>query len=111
MTDVPISYAIGVLAIQLKAFSKLKIEDQLIVREEMGKVFVRLDKVNRSDNEQAIEVLKKQGITFVMPHPGEHERWKAISDGSIEDMVQRGIVEREIVDQVQSQLQTLRNSQ
>ena len=111
MTDVPISYIIGVFAIQAKSFNKLKSADQAIVREEMGKVFQRLDKVNRSDNKQAIEVLKKQGISFVMPHSGEHERWKAIADGSVADMVQKGIIEKEIFDQVNSQLQTMRNSQ
>ena len=111
MTDVPISYVIGVLAIEQKAFSKLKSADQAIVRDEMSKVFVRLDKVNRSDNKQAIEVLKKQGISFVKLHPGEYERWKAISDGAIEDMVHKGIIDKDIIDQVRSQLQTLRSSQ
>jgi TRAP-type C4-dicarboxylate transport system substrate-binding protein len=50
MTEVPISYLIGVMAIQKKAFDKLFPDDQQVVREEIGKVFKRLDRINRSDN-------------------------------------------------------------
>jgi TRAP-type C4-dicarboxylate transport system substrate-binding protein len=111
MTNVPISYAVGILALEQKSFSKLSSADQTIVREEMARVFERLDEINRSDNKQALEVLKKQGISFVMPHAGEHERWKAISYGSIEEMVRQGIIEKDIFDQVRSRLETLRSTQ
>ena len=62
MTEVPISYLIGVMAIQKKAFDKLSPGDQQIVREEIGKVFKRLDTINRSDNQAAKAALKNQGI-------------------------------------------------
>jgi TRAP-type C4-dicarboxylate transport system substrate-binding protein len=74
MTEVPISYLIGVMAIQKKAFDKLFPDDQQVVREEIGKVFKRLDRINRSDNQAAKAALKNQGITFVVPEPEEIER-------------------------------------
>ena len=92
MTEVPISYLIGVMAIQKKAFDKLSPDDQQIVREEIGKVFKRLDTINRSDNQAAKAALQNQGITFVTPDPGEIERWKSISDQSIEEMVETGVI-------------------
>jgi len=111
MTEVPISYLIGVMAIQNKAFDKLSPGDQQIVREEIGKVFKRLDTINRSDNQAAKAALKNQGITFVTPDPGEIERWKSIADQSIEEMVETGVVSSENVDQVRGHLQSFHNNQ
>jgi len=111
MTEVPISYLIGVMAIQKKAFDKLSPGDQQIVREEIGKVFKRLDTINRSDNQAAKAALKNQGITFVTPDPGEIERWKSIADQSIEEMVETGVVSSENVDQVRGHLQSFHNNQ
>jgi TRAP-type C4-dicarboxylate transport system substrate-binding protein len=111
MTEVPISYLIGVMAIQKKAFDKLSPDDQQIVREEIGKVFKRLDTINRSDNQAAKAALQNQGITFVTPDPGEIERWKSISDQSIEEMVEIGVISSEIVDQVRGHLQSFHNNQ
>jgi TRAP-type C4-dicarboxylate transport system substrate-binding protein len=72
MTEVPISYLIGVMAIQKKAFDKLFPDDQQVVREEIGKVFKRLDRINRSDNQAAKAALKNQGITF-----GPSKKWSS----------------------------------
>jgi TRAP-type C4-dicarboxylate transport system substrate-binding protein len=111
MTETPISYVIGVLAVQKKAFDKLSAEDQAIVREEIDKVFSRLDELNRSDNLAALAALKQQGITFVTPDPSEVVRWKSISDGAIDEMVASGIISAEIVSQVREYLQSFRSSQ
>ena len=111
MTETPISYIIGVLAVQKKAFDKLSTEDQAVVREEISKVFSRLDELNRSDNLAAKAALKQQGITFVTPNPGEVERWKSISDGAIDEMAASGTISPEIVSQVREYLQSFRSSQ
>lgn len=111
MTEVPISYLIGVLAIQKKAFDKLSLDDQRIVREEIGKVFKRLDRINRSDNQAAKAALQNQGITFVVPDPGEIERWRSMASQSVEEMIESGVISREIVGQVRGHLQSFRNSQ
>ena len=111
MTEFPISYLIGVIAIQKKVFSQLTTADQEIVREEIGKVFSRLDMLNRSDNQAAKEALKNQGISFVTPGPGEIERWKSISDRAIDQMVETGVISEQIVGQVRGYLQSFRHSQ
>lgn len=111
MTEAPIGYIVGVLAVQKKAFNKLSASDQAIVREEMGKVFKRMDKFNREDNQAAKLALANQGITFVDADPGEVERWRKIADQSIDDMIAAGIVSREVVGQVRDHLQKFRNSQ
>jgi TRAP-type C4-dicarboxylate transport system substrate-binding protein len=111
MTEIPISYLIGVLAVQKKAFDKLSAEDQAVVREEVGKVFKRLDELNRKDDLAAMEALKKHGITFVSPNPGEAERWRSIADGAIDEMAESGTISAEIVSQAREYLQSFRSSQ
>lgn len=111
MTEVPISYLIGVMAIQKKAFDKLSPGDQQIVRDEIGKVFKRLDRINRSDNQAAKAALQNQGISFVVPEPEEIERWRSISNRSIEEMVESGVISKEMVNQVRGHLQSFRDSQ
>ena len=111
MTDVPISYIIGVLAVEQKTFGKLSAADQQVVREEMGKVFERLDKINRADNAAAKTALQNQGITFVTPEPGEVEQWRSISDQSVDEMLERGVISTDVVKQVRSHLQSFRNNQ
>ena len=111
MTETPISYLIGVLAVQKKSFDKLSAADQAVVREEIGKVFARLDVLNRSDDLAAIAALKKHGITFVSPNPGEAERWKSIADGAIDEMAASGTISPEIVSQAREYLQSFRDNQ
>ena len=72
---------------------------------------MRMDKLNRSDNQQAIEALQKQGISFILPHPGERERWKALSESAIEKMLRDGVIEAEIAEQVNLHLRTFHSAQ
>jgi len=111
LTDTPIIYLIGLLAIQKKAFDKINPEDQLIVREVIADVFKTLDSLNRADNIQASEALKALGTTFVKPDPEELQRWKTLSAEAIDNMAAEGIVSREMVEIVRDHLSTYRSSQ
>ncbi len=111
MTEVFVAYIVGTLAIQKKAFDRLKAEDQAVVREEMAAVFKRLDEINRADNIAARAALETQGITIVAPDPGELERWKSISAGSIREMIATGAVVGDVVEQLTEILETFRNGQ
>jgi TRAP-type C4-dicarboxylate transport system substrate-binding protein len=111
MTTTPIAYLIGTLVVQQKAFDRLSPDDQKIVREEMQTVFARLDRLNRSDNEAAMQALQQQGIKFVSPDAEELARWKALSARAIDKMVREGVISGEIVDQVKTQLNSFRNLQ
>jgi TRAP-type C4-dicarboxylate transport system substrate-binding protein len=111
MTDTPITFLIGVLAIRKSVFDKLSDEDQAVLRAEMGAVFKRLDELSRADNEAAKAALQQQGINFVMPKPGEIERWREIADRSIDKMVESGVMPADIVEQVRGYLQSFRDKQ
>ncbi|MGD8350587.1 MAG: TRAP transporter substrate-binding protein DctP, partial [Gammaproteobacteria bacterium] len=100
MTEVPITYLIGILAVSKKAFEELSGDDRAIVVEEMGRVFARMDVSSRSENEAALEALASQGISFVPAKPGEAERWRKIADGAIDEMIAEGLIDGEIVGRV-----------
>lgn len=111
MTDVPINYLVGLLAIRKSVFDRLSSEDQAVLREEMGSVFERLDEINRVDNEAAMAALQQHGISFVMPKPGQIEQWRQISEKAIDDMVESGVMPAGIVEQVRRHLQSFRDRQ
>lgn len=111
MTETPLTYIIGTLAIQKKAFDKLDAADQAIVRDEIGLVFKHMDQINRSDNQSASDALRNQGIEFVNPSATELDRWKALSAKSIQDMVDSGTISKSMLDEVNKHLSDFRKIQ
>ena len=111
LTEVPVTYLIGILAVSEKTFSKLSAEDQAILREEMGTVFKRMDKINRDDNKAALAALQSQGINFVEAKSGEVERWSSIADEAIDTMVAEGLIGADLVGEVRSYLESYRSRQ
>lgn len=109
MTETPLIYIIGTLAVQKKAFDKLSPEDQATVRDEIDLVFKRLDILNRSDNEKATEALLNQGIEFVRPNTDELARWKALSNQAIEDLISAGNFSQSMYEEVNRHLSEFRS--
>jgi TRAP-type C4-dicarboxylate transport system substrate-binding protein len=110
LTDIPVIFLTGLLAIQKKSFDKLSAGDQIIVKQEFDNVFKQLDSLNRSDNVKATEALKNYGIEYVKPDPEELRRWKKLSDEAIANMAKSGIVTQETVDQVLHHLDDYRKA-
>lgn len=65
VTQVPLVYSFGFMAIDKKAFEKIGAADQAIVREVMAATYRRFDKVNLVDNQGAFNALVKSGIEVV----------------------------------------------
>jgi TRAP-type C4-dicarboxylate transport system substrate-binding protein len=109
MVDIPVMYVIGVLAINKKAFDKIKPADQQIVRAEMNKVFSILDKINRKDNINATEALKNQGIKVIKPSVEETKKWKQLSEQSIQNMIKNGMIDKALIDDINNLLAEYRH--
>ncbi len=62
VTQVPLVYTFGFMAIDKKTFDKISAEDQAIVREVMTRTYQNFDEVNLIDNQGAFDALVKSGI-------------------------------------------------
>lgn len=108
LTDLPLSYFVGTLAIDKKAFSKISPADQAVVREVMGKVFREVDQQNRKDNLAAYSALLKQGIKPVKPSAAEMAEWQKFAALASAEMVKDGIVSTQAAQQLDVQLAAFR---
>ncbi len=108
-TDHPLSYLIGVLAINKKVFEQLTPEDQATVRTVMAKAFERLNKLNRQDNENAREALRKQGLEFNTLSPVERQKWQAFADESIVKLKGAGVYTPALLEQLRGHLMHYRS--
>ncbi len=98
LTDAPLLYVTGTIVVKRRAFEKLQAADQAIVREVMGDVFQRLNRINREDNRKAYEALKQQGIEFVRPTPTEIAEWRGGSQRAVAKLVKDGYLHQSIID-------------
>ncbi|HEY7873221.1 MAG TPA: TRAP transporter substrate-binding protein DctP [Rudaea sp.] len=78
MVDLPITYVVGILVIDKKAFDTLSPADQKAVNDDLGAAFARLEKINRDDNAQARDALQKQGVQIFAPNAAETASWEAV---------------------------------
>lgn len=76
ITDMPLVYTLGFMAIQEKAFYKLSEGDQTIVNEVLTGMYENFDRTNLIDNKKAYEALlqPKMGIQVVSPQEDEFAR-------------------------------------
>lgn len=102
LTELPLSYFVGTLAIDKKSFSRLSPADQSVVREVMGKVFHEIDEQNRKDNISAYNALLKQGIKPVKPNAQELAEWEKYAELASQQMVKDGIVSQQAASQMTS---------
>jgi TRAP-type transport system periplasmic protein len=62
ITQVPLVYTVGFMAIDKKSFDKINADDQVVVREVMTRTYQNFDKVNLVDNQGAFDALVRAGI-------------------------------------------------
>ncbi|MBI9089701.1 MAG: TRAP transporter substrate-binding protein DctP [Desulfobacterium sp.] len=108
ITQIPLIYTNGLLAIAKRAFDKLDAEDRAVVRSKMGQAFNRIDKHSRQQNVEAMEVLKEMGLKLVVPDVKASETWEKESRKVPEQLVAKGVLSQEILDTINLHLSTIR---
>ena len=98
ITDLPVLYSYGVLAISNKAFKKAKQADRKVISEVMTRIFKELDVINKNDNKAALVALKNQGVKFVKPTKAQTKEWLAFAKKSQQRMIETGRISKDIVD-------------
>jgi TRAP-type C4-dicarboxylate transport system substrate-binding protein len=104
IVDLPLSYVVGEVVIDKKAFDALGAGDQKIVEAEFGAGFARLEAINHSDNVAAREALKQQGITFDVPTEADARTWQAVGDDVFKQLSGEGALSPEMLKALTSAL-------
>lgn len=101
ITQVPLIYVYAVLAIQKKAFDKLKPEDQQVVRTLFGKAFNELDAESEKDNQKALDALAAQDINLITPNAEQLAAWKSLGKKAEQAMINQGAVSQPMADKLE----------
>lgn len=90
MTELPLVYTLGFMAIEKKAFSKLSEGDQATVRDVMTRTYAKFDRMNLDDNRGARDALLNTGIKTVPFDDAELQRIRAVLLRSNRNIGERG---------------------
>lgn len=100
VTNIPLIYVYGVLAVDKKQFQKIAEPDRAVVKQIMTKTFADIDEQNRTDDIKAIAALKNQGITFITPSGPVLAEWRTTAARAVDKMVADGTLPKDAVNQI-----------
>ncbi len=109
ITDLPVLYSYGVLAISNKAFKKAKPNDRKVITEVMTRIFKELDIINKNDNKSALAALKKQGVKFIKPSASQVNEWHMYAKKSQQKMIESGRISQDIVNKADALIKKFHN--
>jgi TRAP-type C4-dicarboxylate transport system substrate-binding protein len=109
VTEMPLVYIFGMLAVDKKVFAKISAEDQKIVHLSMERTWHEIDRQNRTANIDAMNVLRKMGIEFVKPAAGDEDEWFAVAAGVTQRLIDSGVVSQNLVNILDGHLKTYRS--
>ena len=111
VTDLPLVYTMGFMAINKKAFDRISAADQEIVRDVMGGLYARFDQQNLVDNKEALQALLNAGIELEPPAEGEKAQIREVLAESNRGMAVAGEFSLELYDKMMQYVQEFRNGQ
>ena len=86
MLDLPLSFVVGYVIMDLKAFNKLTPADQAVVEAAFRKAGQRVDASIKRDDAAALAAMKKQGLQVIAMDPAEAARWRQVGAQVTRDM-------------------------
>ena len=101
VVDLPLTYVMGVLVLDQKAFNRIAAADQPIVREEFAQAFADMDAAGKRDNDSARAALVKQGIVFKTPNAEEIGYWRGIGEQTLKQMLANNEISKDLLDTIQ----------
>jgi TRAP-type C4-dicarboxylate transport system substrate-binding protein len=110
ITALPISYSMGIFAIDKGVFHRLTSADQQVVREVMSRFLTDLDMAAREDNRRAADVLEKSGLQSVTVNDADVEVWRRTIEGTYPRLRQRPDIDAPMLDELLSVLAEYRGS-
>ena len=97
MIDLPLSFVVGFVVVDNKAFAKIAPADQALVLKAFRACGKRMDVGIRRDDVAALAAMKKQGLQVAQMEPAETARWRAIGAKVTKDMEAAGHISSPLV--------------
>lgn len=110
ITELPLVYTFGFMAVDKRAFGKLSADDQAIVREVMGRTYANFNKMNLVDNRGARDALLNTGIESVQVTREEFEKVRAALMNLNADLADQGLVDKALFDAMLGYISEYRSS-
>ncbi len=98
--DAPLTYVVGFVVLDNRAFGRLAEADRAIVLEAYGKAAERIDAENQRADESAMAALRAEGIQLFTPDTTELARWREVGLSVRTRMVEAGELSPATVDAV-----------
>jgi len=108
ITDLPIAYSLGILAIDKRIFDSVSSADQQIVAEVIRRVVQELDTAARQDNSEARAVLERTGLQFVTVNQSDIAGWRSTIEGIYPALRARSDIDAILFDRLLSLLSQYR---
>ena len=111
VTEMPILFSMGLMAIDAKAFGRLPEQDQRIVREVMGAMYAEFSRREPEENRNAKEALLNSGVQSVMPDEGEVEKIRKVMEKTNRELGAKGMFSLKLYDEMVRHIEDYRNQQ
>lgn len=110
ITDLPISYSMGVFAIDADVFYRLSDSDQAVVRSVLSDVMAGIDQSSRSDNAGALDLMRERGIELVPVNAADVEIWRDNIEAQYPALRRRNDIDAELFDEMLGLLEEYRST-
>lgn len=104
VTNVPLLYTYGVLAISNKHFGRLSGEDQAAVSRILEATFEKMDASSREENKAAFEAVQEQGLAIIDPTDEQMAQWRSYANKATVELVEAGEVSQAMLDRLNALL-------
>lgn len=111
VTDVPLIYTTGFMAVDKRSFNKISPDHQVIVHDIMSTLFKKYDTQNLKDDRDAKVALFNAGLERVVPDPEALQKIHDVLQESNRQIATEGIVSLELYEEMMTYVEQTRAEQ
>lgn len=108
-TELPLSYSMGVFAIQRNAFERIQPRDREVVRSVITDVMASIDSTSRDDNAEARRIMAEMGIETVAVNQADVAGWREMIEAQYPALRQRRDIDVALFDEMLGLLDEFRS--
>lgn len=100
LVDLPLSYVVGYLVLDDKAWKRLSPADQAVLAKAFGDAAARMDASLRQDEAEALAALRRQGLVVTELEPAEAARWRGLGEQVMAELEAKRAISPELLAEV-----------